>query len=118
MIDSPPKPTTLSLMLAVPDTPAAIEWYQSALDARLLWSLGSVAGLEIHGAPFFLQPPIENRFASPSHIGTTPVRIELFVDDPDEVTARAVKAGATNGNIADPARPWGNHRQGGFTDPS
>jgi len=44
--------TIISLMLAVPDTPKAVEWYQKALGARLLWSLGSVAGLEIDGAPF------------------------------------------------------------------
>ena len=46
--------TTISLMLAVPDTPKAVAWYRKALGARVLWSLGSVAGLEIDGAPFFL----------------------------------------------------------------
>ena len=40
----------ISLMLAVPDAPAAAAWYQRAVDATQLWSLGSVVGLKIEGA--------------------------------------------------------------------
>lgn len=109
--------TIISLMLAVPDTPRAVAWYRKALDARLLWSLGSVAGLEIDGAPFFLHEPVKSGFDSPKEIGTTTARVELFVDLPDEVIARAIKAGATGGDIRDYIVPWGTHRQGGFTDP-
>ncbi|HEV8482580.1 MAG TPA: VOC family protein [Blastocatellia bacterium] len=109
--------TVISLMLAVQDTPAAVEWYKQALGARVLWNLGSVAGLEIDGAPFFLHEPVENRFDSPKGIGTTTARVELFVAEPDEVIARAVEAGATRGHIQDHVAPWGTHRQGGFTDP-
>src|SRR5215468_8882934 len=79
----------ISLMLAVPDTPAAVDWYKEALGARVLWSMGSVAGLEIGGAPFFLHEPVENRFSAPQELGTTTVRVELFVDEPDKVIARA-----------------------------
>jgi len=104
-------------MLAVPDTPKAVRWYKRALGARLLWSLGSVAGLEIDGAPFFLHTPVKNSFDSPIELATTTARVELFVDQPDKVIARAVKAGATGGAIKDHARPWGTHRQGGFIDP-
>jgi uncharacterized glyoxalase superfamily protein PhnB len=107
----------ISAMLAVSNTPKAVEWYQKALGARLLWSLGSVAGLEVEGAPFFLHEPVKHIFASPHEIGTTTVRVELFVDNPDEVIARAVKAGANGGGIKDHVCPWGTHRQGGFTDP-
>jgi len=109
--------TTISVMLAVADTPKAVDWYKEALGARLLWSLGSVAGLEVDGAPFFLHEPVRNHFQSPQVIGTTTARVELFVDQPDEVIARAIKAGATGGDIQDHAAPWGTHRQGGFTDP-
>jgi uncharacterized glyoxalase superfamily protein PhnB len=109
--------TVISIMLAVPNTPKAVDWYEKALGARLLWSLGSVAGLEIDGAPFFLHEPVKNSFASPSEIGTRTARVELFVDDPDEVIARAVKAGATGGDIKDHEISWGKHRQGGFIDP-
>jgi uncharacterized glyoxalase superfamily protein PhnB len=117
MMASPARETIISLMLAVPDTPTAIDWYKIALGARVLWSLGSVAGLEIDGAPFFLHQPVRNGFDSPKEIGTTTVRVEVFVDQPDEVIARAVEAGATGGKIVNYAAPWGIHRRGGFTDP-
>src|SRR5437899_249121 len=97
--------TTISVMLAVPDTPKAVRWYKKALGARLLWSLGSVAGLEIDGAPFFLHPPVNDSFQSPKEIGTRTARVELFVDQPDEVIAGAVKAGATGGDIEDHIAP-------------
>jgi uncharacterized glyoxalase superfamily protein PhnB len=109
--------SVVSVMLAVPNTPAAVDWYAQALGARLLWSLGSVAGLEIGTAPFFLHEPVQGRFASPHEIGTTTARIELFVDDPDDVVRRAVAAGATGGQVQDYSVPWGTHRQGGFVDP-
>jgi len=109
--------TTVSVMLAVPNTPKAVEWYNKALGARLLWSLGSVAGLEIDGAPFFLHEPVKDKFSSPQQLGTTTARVELFVDKPDEVIERAVKAGAKGGEPRDHEAPWGIHRQGGFIDP-
>jgi uncharacterized glyoxalase superfamily protein PhnB len=109
----------ISLMLAVPDAPTAVEWYKKALGATELWNLGSVAGLEIAGAPFFLHEPTNNGFDSPTAIGTTTVRVEVFVDDPDTYVERAIKAGADG--ALDPMRdhqtPWGTHRQGGFHDP-
>jgi len=106
-------------MLAVPDTPAAVEWYKEALGARVLWSLGSVAGLEIEGAPFFLHEPVSGRFNSPLQLGTTTARVELFVDHPDSVISRALRTGAIGSldEIQDYEVPWGTHRQGGFTDP-
>ena len=113
-----PKPV-LSVMLAVGDTPAAVAWYQRALGAKLLWSLGAVAGLEIEGAVFFLGEPADNGWESPSRLGLTSTRIEVFCDDPDAFIARAVDAGA-NGKrdpIRDHLAPWGTHRQGGFIDP-
>src|SRR5438552_2690944 len=75
--------TVISLMLAVPNTPTAVDWYKKALGARVLWSMGSVAGLEMDGAPFFLHEPVNNGFDSPQVIGATTVRVELFVADPD-----------------------------------
>ncbi len=109
----------ISLMLAVPDAPKAVEWYQQALGAKVLWSLGSVAGLEIEGAPFFVGEPEKNGWSSPQEIGTTTLRVELFCDDPDAMIKRALEAGATGSldNIQDHQMPWGVHRQGGFLDP-
>jgi len=113
-----PKPV-LSVMLAVSDTPAAVAWYQRALGANLLWSLGAVAGLEIEGAVFFLGEPAGNGWQSPLKLGFTSTRVEVFCDDPDAFIARAVEAGADGERdpIRDHQASWGTHRQGGFTDP-
>ena len=109
----------ISVMLAVVNTPAAVSWYKSALNASELWNLGSVAGLSIAGASFFLGEPAGNGWDSPERLGITSARIEVFCNDPDAFINAAVEAGA-NGNF-DPIKnheaPWGIHRQGGFIDP-
>ena len=69
------RPPVISVMLAVTDAPAAIAWYERALGATVLWSLGSVAGLELAGAPFFVGEPEANGWESPAVLGTTSVRI-------------------------------------------
>jgi PhnB protein len=109
----------LSLMLAVEDTPAAIEWYKRALGATVLWHFGAVAGLEIAGAPIFLGQPARNGWESPTKLGITSCRVEVFCDAPDAFVARALEAGATGSldTMENHQRPWGTHRQGGFTDP-
>ena len=118
---TPSSTTVISLMVAVPDAPAATEWYKRALGATELWNLGSVVGLEIGGAPFFLAVPGGNNtpWATPSDAGTRTVRIEVFVDDPDAFVQCAIAAGADGSR--DPVRnhemPWGTHRQGSFVDP-
>ena len=110
--------TVISLMIAVPDAPAASAWYQRALGATELWNLGSVIGLEVDGAPFFLAQPQNNRWESPVVLGTTTVRVEVFVEDPDTFVARATAAGAEcHDPVRDHEMPWGTHRQGGFFDP-
>jgi uncharacterized glyoxalase superfamily protein PhnB len=95
--------TQISPMLAVADANAAIEFYQAAFGATLLWHLDrAVAGLSIEGAPFFLaqeSPSYGTR--GPAAAGFTTVRIELFVDDPVAVHQRAVAAGAVE---RDPVR--------------
>jgi uncharacterized glyoxalase superfamily protein PhnB len=106
-------------MLAVADASAAVDWYKIALGATELWNLGSVVGLQIAGAPFFLAEPENNGWNSPTELGTTTVRVEVFLDDPDAFIERAVAAGADgSGNgTRDHQAPWGTHRQGGFYDP-
>lgn len=95
-------PPQISPMLAVGDADAAIQFYQAAFDANLLWRLGNsehaVAGLSVHGAPVFLateSPSYGTR--GPANAGFTTVRIELFVDDPEAVHRQALAAGATYG---------------------
>jgi PhnB protein len=109
----------ISLMLAVPDAGQAAAWYAQALGATQLWNLGSVVGLTIQGAPFFLGEPADNGWDNPLRVGTTTVRVEVFVEDPDGFVSRAVAAGADGSldAVRDHQVPWGTHRQGGFVDP-
>jgi uncharacterized glyoxalase superfamily protein PhnB len=106
-------------MLAVESAPDASNWYQDALGAAELWSLGSVVGLEIAGAPFLLHETTDTGFESPAALGATTVRVEVFSDTPDAFIARAIAAGADGSldDVTDHAVPWGIHRQGSFTDP-
>jgi uncharacterized glyoxalase superfamily protein PhnB len=106
-------------MLAVPDASAAAEWYKQALGATELWNLGSVVGMEIEGAPLFLAEPANNGWNSPTDMGTTTVRVEVFCADPDAVITRALAAGATGSldDLKNHQTLWGFHRQGHFFDP-
>ena len=112
-------PPVISVMLAVPDATAAARWYADALGAIELWNLGGVVGLTVAGAPFFLGEPENNGWDIPAALGSRTVRVEVFVDDPDEFIDRAVTAGADGSidKIRDHQAPWGVHRQGGFIDP-
>ncbi len=113
------RPPVISVMVAVPSAPEAVAWYKHALGAVELWNLGSVAGLEVAGAPFFVGEPANNGWESPAILGITSARIEVFCDDPDAFIARALEAGANGSRdkIRDHSTPWGIHRQGGFVDP-
>jgi len=112
--------TSLSVMLIVSRGDEAVRWYQAALGAEVLWDLGGVAGLHVAGAPFFIHEavPGRRREPSPSEVGMTTTRIEVFTDDAGALIDRAAAAGATDVEpVTDHETPWGNHRQGGFTDP-
>ena len=114
--------TALTPMLTVRDAAQAIEFYQRALGAREVAPPARsptgqiVAQLAIDGQHFFVvdeNPAAYN--VSPQTLNGTSVRLNLVVDDPDAVTARAVAAGATVVfPIAD--QPYGM-RQGRVADP-
>lgn len=123
------KTTHISPMLAVSNAASAIEFYKAAFGAEELWRIDSggsiVAGLSVDGANFFLaeeSPSYGTR--SPLSVGATTVRIELFVDDPSSVFARAVAAGATelnpvqeyHHNLSGP-HPINHMLQGAVRDP-
>jgi PhnB protein len=111
---------SLSVMLIVSRADEAVQWYGAALGAQVLWDLGGVAGLHVGGAPFFIHEavPGRKREPSPSEVGMTTTRIEVFADDAGAVIDRAAAAGATDVELlTDHETPWGIHRQGGFTDP-
>jgi PhnB protein len=110
----------ISVMLMVSDADAAVKWYTAALGAVRLWDLAGVAGLDLDGAPFFVHKavPGKNQEQSPTAVGLTTTRIEVFIDDPDQLIELAAHAGATDVKpVSAHDTPWGPHRQGGFTDP-
>jgi PhnB protein len=121
--------TEITVMLAVTDAQAAVEFYQKAFGAEVHWTIDAgghiVAGLAIGGARFFLSTESpEYGTRGPSAAGFTTVRIELFVDDPVAVQAKAVAAGATLRNevqehkydVVGP-KPIGKMLQGSVLDP-
>src|SRR3954471_9916716 len=81
----------ISVMVAVPDAARAVEWYERALGATQLWNLGSVVGLEVQGAAFFVGEPENNGWEIPERLWIPSVRIELFCDEPDVFIARALR---------------------------
>jgi len=105
----------LSVMLIVSDADAAMRWYTTALGAGRLWDLGGVAGLDLGGAPFFVHEavPGKNREPSPTAVGLTTTRIEVFIDEPDELIERAAQAGATDVEpVSAHDTPWGRPPSG------
>lgn len=114
-----PQNTVISVMVAVPDAATAVAWYKEALGATELWNLGTVVGLEILGAPFFVAEPANNGWQSPGAVGTTTTRVEVFCDDPDTFIAHALAGGASGAldDLRNHQAPWGIHRQGHFFDP-
>jgi PhnB protein len=94
--------TQISPMLAVSDPQAAIDFYSRAFGAEIRWQIGdpvAVAGLSVGGAEFFLAQENPPKTRSPEQAGgQTTARIELFVDDPPGVQAKAIEAGATLGS--------------------
>src|SRR5215471_12393425 len=71
-------------MLGVDDAAAKAAWYHRALGATEPWSLGSVRGLLIDGAPFFLHDRRTDSPARPTSVlprrasrysSTTPTRL-------------------------------------------
>ena len=111
---------SLSVMLIVSDASAAVSWYRTALGAAELWNLDGVAGLHLGGAPFFLHEAVPGKKSepSPTEVGLTTTRIEVFVDNADDLIDRAARHGATNvEHVTMHETPWGAHWQGGFTDP-
>jgi PhnB protein len=92
--------TTIKPILSVRNGAAAIEFYCKAFGAVELMRVSDpggavVAELSVDGSRFFLadESP-ENGNFSPETIGGNSVRMELSVDDPDAVFARALAAGA------------------------
>jgi PhnB protein len=92
--------TSLSPLLSVRRGASAIDFYQRAFGAEVVFRVeddqgGIVARMSVGGADFWLadESPKYANF-SPETLGGGTVRMVLIVGDPDAVFARAVSAGA------------------------
>jgi PhnB protein len=117
--------TQVSTMLSVRNGARAIEFYQTAFGAEILFRVDGdggavVAEMSVGGAMFWVadESPEHQNF-SPESLGGSTARMVMIVDDPDAAFQRAVTAGATVvwpvedqsygwrvGRIAD---PFGHH---------
>jgi PhnB protein len=113
--------SSITPVLTVRDTGAAVEFYKAAFGAvelsRVEASDGQlVVDLAIGEARFRVAGEAPDAFnVSPETLGGTSVRLNLLVEDPDATAAQAVAAGAAEVfPIADQAYGL---RQGRFADP-
>ena len=108
-------------MLIVPEGKGseAGSWYRHVLGAAERFQVGGghLVALDAEGAALFIRESTDTGGVSPTTAGLSTALFELFVDDPDAIVARAGDHGATRCAMDDHERPWGSHRQGGFTDP-
>ena len=113
--------TSISPMLSVRNGAKAVEFYQSAFGADVLFRLDGdggavVAQLAVGGAGFWVadESPEHLNF-SPESLGGGSVRMVMVVEDPDAVFDRAIAAGAT---VVSPVsdQPYG-WRVGRVVDP-
>ena len=111
--------TSLSPMLCVRNGGKALDFYQAAFGADVLFRIdegGVIAHLSIDGCEFWVadESPEHQNF-SPETLGGATVRLILVVDDPGAVFARAVAAGASVvWPVADQSYHW---RVGRVADP-
>lgn len=92
--------TTIAPLLSVRQGANAIEFYQRAFGADVLFRVDNeqgevVARLSVDGAEFWLadESPQDSNF-SPESLGGGSARMLLIVENPDAAFARAVAAGA------------------------
>ena len=121
--NSKAKRPTLTPMLSVRNGAKAVDFYQAAFGATVLFRIdegGTIALLSVEGAEFWIaEESPQNQNFSPETLNGSTVRLILAVDDPDAVFDRAMAAGATEvwpvedknygwrvGRIAD---PFGHH---------
>ena len=92
--------TSIAPMLSVRNGPRAVEFYQAAFGAEVLFRTDSdgavVARLAVEGAEFWVadESP-EHQNCSPETLKGSTTRLVLTIEDPDAMFLRAVKAGAT-----------------------
>ncbi|MHB1991159.1 VOC family protein [Metallibacterium scheffleri] len=112
--------TSLAPMLSVRRGSTAVDFYQSAFGADVLFRIDDdsgavVAKLSIQGAEFWVadESPEHANFSPESLNGST-ARVVLVVDDPDAMFQLAVEAGAA---IVWPVQEQHGWRVGRVSDP-
>jgi PhnB protein len=111
--------TSIQPELWVDRAGAAIAFYQEAFEARVMHCVGDgndiVAQLSVGDAAFWVAAASSamKRF-SPEQIDGTTSRTLLIVDDPEQVVAQAVAAGATESSSVGDEHGW---RLGRIIDP-
>jgi PhnB protein len=111
--------TSIQPELWVDGAGAAVGFYQAAFGARIVHCVGEgddiVAQLTVGDAAFWVSAASSSmkRF-SPKAIDGTTSRTLLVVDDPEEVVARAIAAGATEASAVGNEHGW---RLGRIVDP-
>src|SRR5215467_12694134 len=93
--------TSISPMLSVRRGAQAIQFYQSAFSANVVYRIDApdgavVARLSVDEAEFWVadESPEHKNF-SPETLGGGTARMVMIVDDPDAAFAKAIAAGAT-----------------------
>jgi PhnB protein len=111
--------TSIQPELWVDRAAAAVAFYQAAFGATVMHVVGEgddiVAQLSVGDAAFWVTAASSSmkRF-SPTAIGGTTSRTLLVVEDPEQVAAQAVAAGATESSAVSDERGW---RLGRIIDP-
>ena len=111
--------TSIQPQLWVDRAGAAIAFYQEAFGARVMHRVGDgddiVAQLSVGDAAFWVTAASSamKRF-SPKEVDGTTSRTLLVVEDPEQVVAQAVAAGATESSSVDDEHGW---RLGRIIDP-
>jgi PhnB protein len=111
--------TSIAPMLSVRNGQKAVEFYQKALGAEIIFRLDNegavVARLAVQGAEFWVadESPEHKNF-SPETLGGGTVRMVTIVENPDAAFDRAVKAGA---RVVVPMRDEYGWRLGRVVDP-
>lgn len=108
-------------MLIVTDAATAVGRYTEALGAELVWDVGGVAALHLHGAPFLLHEAVPGKQPqlSPTEAGLTTTRTEVFVDAPEVLVEPAAASGASDVEpVTDHDAPWGIPRRAASPIPS
>jgi len=115
-----PAKTSIEPMLSVRRGAQAVEFYQSAFGATVLYRIDApdgavVAQLSVGGAKFWVadESPEHQNF-SPETLSGGTVRMIMVVEDPDAAFDRAVAAG---GKIVNPAAEQYGWRIGRVVDP-